>query len=109
MCIRDRLRTRSGRFTLEESYTLSQVEKAVQDGTVSEIILSVEKVLEEYPRVCVRETGDRLLANGNPLSEELLKWQEKDGWVRMCTSEGAFVGIYQWDPQRERYYPVKMF
>lgn len=108
-CMEALLRTRSGRFTLEESYTLSQVEKAVQDGTISEIILSVEKVLEEYPRVCVRETGDRLLANGNPLSEELLKWQEKDGWVRMCTSEGAFAGMYQWDPQRERYYPVKMF
>lgn len=108
-CMEALLRTRSGRFTLEESYTLAQIEDAVKDGSISEIIFSIEKVLEEYPRVCVREAGDKLLTNGNPLAPDLLCGQEKDGWVRMCTSGGVFAGIYQWDMQRERYYPVKMF
>lgn len=108
-CMEALLRTRSGRFTLEESYTLAQIEEAVRDGSISEKILSIEKVLEEYPRVCVLETGDKLLANGNPLAKELLCRQEERGWVRMCTSQGVFAGIYQWDMQRERYYPVKMF
>ena len=108
-CMEALLRTRSGRFTLEESYTLAQIEEAVRDGSISEKILSIEKVLEEYPRICVLETGDKLLANGNPLTKELLCRQEEYGWVRMCTSQGVFAGIYQWDMQRERYYPVKMF
>ena len=51
----------------------------------------------------------RLLANGNPLVQALVDAEEKDGWVRMCNSEGNFVGVYQWDEKRDRYFPVKMF
>ncbi|MDC7290207.1 tRNA pseudouridine(55) synthase TruB [Blautia schinkii] len=108
-CMQALLRTRSGRFTLEESYTLAQIEEAVRDGSISGKIISIEKVLEEYPRVCVSEAGDKLLANGNPLPLDMFCTQAEQGWVRMCTSGGKFAGIYQWDMQRERYYPVKMF
>ena len=27
----------------------------------------------------------------------------------MCSSEGSFAGVYQWDEKRNRYFPVKMF
>ena len=37
------------------------------------------------------------------------KVQEKNGWIRMCSSEGSFAGVYQWDEKRNRYFPVKMF
>ena len=25
----------------------------------------------------------------------------------MCSSEGGFAGVYQWDEKRNRYFPVK--
>ena len=53
--------------------------------------------------------ANSLLANGNPLVQALVDAEEKDGWVRMCNSEGNFVGVYQWDEKRDRYFPVKMF
>lgn len=103
------LRTKVGRFTLDDAITLTQTEEAVQKGTIESKILGIEEILAEYPRVCCTKEGDRLLANGNPLVQALVDAQEKKGWIRMCSSEGSFSGVYQWDEKRNRYFPVKMF
>lgn len=103
------LRTKVGRFTLDDAITLAQTEEAVQEGTIESKILGIEEILAEYPRVCCTKEGDRLLANGNPLVQALVDAQEKKGWIRMCSSEGSFAGVYQWDEKRNRYFPVKMF
>lgn len=103
------LRTKVGRFTLDDAITLAQTEKAVKNGTIESKVLGIEEILAEYPRVCCTKEGDRLLANGNPLVQTLVDAEEKDGWIRMCNSEGNFAGVYQWDEKRDRYFPVKMF
>ena len=103
------LRTKVGRFTLDDAITLAQTEEAVQNGEIESKVLGIEKILAEYPRVCCTKEGDRLLANGNPLVQALVDAVEKNGWIRMCNSEGLFAGVYQWDEKRDRYFPVKMF
>ena len=55
-------------------------------GTVQDMIDPVEKVLADYPALYADSYGDRLLANGNPLSDNLVSPQHKEGWVRMCDS-----------------------
>ena len=59
------LRTKVGRFTLDDAITLAQTEEAVKKGTIESKILGIEEILAEYPRVCCTKEGDRLLANGN--------------------------------------------
>ena len=108
-CMEELLRSRVGRYSLSESHTLAQVEAAVADGTVQDMIDPVEAVLAEYPALYADSYGDRLLANGNPLSDNLVSPQHKEGWVRMCDSQGGFKGIYQWDEVKKRYQPQKMF
>lgn len=108
-CMEQLLRTRVGRFSLEESHTLSEVEQAVAEGNVCKWIYPVENVLAEYPKIQADPYGDRLLQNGNPLSENLVDEQHKEGWVRMYASNGNFTGIFQWDEKKKKYYPVKMF
>lgn len=108
-CMEQLLRTRVGRFSLEESHTLSEVEQAVSEGTVCKWIYPVENVVAEYPKIQADSYGDRLLQNGNPLSENLVDEQHKEGWVRMYASNGNFTGIFQWDEKKKKYYPVKMF
>lgn len=103
------MRTKVGRFELEDAITLAQTEQAVQEGTIQDRIFGIEEILAEYPRVCCTKEGDRLLANGNPLGQALVDAEEKDGWIRMCSSKGCFAGVYQWDEKRDRYFPVKMF
>ena len=103
------LRTKVGRFTLDDAITLVQAEEAVQAGEIESKVAGIEQILAEYPRVCCTEAGDRLLANGNPLVQALVSAEEKGGWIRMCSSQGNFAGVYQWDEKRDRYFPVKMF
>ena len=108
-CMEELLRSRVGRYSLFESHTLAQVEAAVADGTVQDMIDPVEAVLAEYPALYADSYGDRLLANGNPLSDNLVSPQHKEGWVRMYASDKTFTGIFQWDAGKKKYYPVKMF
>lgn len=103
------IRTRSGNFTWEDSMTLAEVEDAVKDGTIEDRVIRIGQVLKDYPEIfCTRE-GDRLLENGNALTEYFVKGGHKEGWVRMCDSQGEFKGIYQWDEAKNRYQPQKMF
>lgn len=108
-CMETLKRTKSGQFTWEDAHTLSEIQEAADKGTVSEWLIKIEDILAAYPRMCCMETGDRLLLNGNPLGETMMKDQHKTGWVRMCSSQGDFKGIYQWNEKKCGYYPVKMF
>ena len=108
-CMEELLRTKVGRFSLEESHTLSEVQAAMEEGTIQDQIYPVEQVLADYPAVYADSYGDRLLLNGNPLSENLVSPQHKEGWVRMYASDKTFTGIFQWDKGKKKYYPVKMF
>lgn len=107
-CMESLLRTKSGRFTIEESYTLAQIQAAADAGTAEELVLGIEEILAEYPRICCTKEGDKLLRNGNPLTKSLAEVKEK-GFVRMCLSDGTFIGLYEWDEEKQKYYPVKMF
>lgn len=108
-CMEELIRTRSGNFDLEDSMTLAQVEEAVKNGTIENRVIRIGHVLKDYPEIfCTRE-GDRLLENGNALSEKMVRNNHKEGWVRMCDSQGEFRGIYQWDNGKKRYQPQKMF
>ena len=108
-CMEELIRTRSGNFTWEDSMTLTEVEEAVKDGTIEDRVIRIGQVLKDYPEIfCTRE-GDRLLENGNALTEYFVKGSHKEGWVRMCDSQGEFKGIYQWDEAKNRYQPQKMF
>ena len=108
-CMEELIRTRSGNFDLEDSMTLAQVEDAVKNGTIKNRVIRIGQVLKDYPEIfCTRE-GDRLLENGNALSEKMVRNNHKEGWVRMCDSQGEFRGIYQWDNGKKRYQPQKMF
>ena len=102
-------RTASGQFTLKDSHSLGEIQQAANEGTAEKLVIGIEEILGEYPRICCMEAGDRLLANGNPIMDTMMETQHKDGWIRMCSSSGNFVGIYQWDKKKQKYQPVKMF
>lgn len=108
-CMEELKRTAAGPFTLEQAYTLSQVEEAVRDGSIGQAVLDIETVFHTLPRVLVRPQGDILLHNGNPLGMGLLCGGCDQTSVRMCDSSGRFVGIYRYREEQKMYFPVKMF
>lgn len=108
-CMEELLRTKSGNFVLEDSMTLAQVEEAVKDGTIEDRVICIGQVLKDYPEILCTKYGDRLLENGNAIPAEMVNRQCREGWVRMCSSNGEFKGIYQWNTGKQRYQPQKMF
>ena len=108
-CMEELTRTASGEYRWEDSITLDEVQKEMEEGILEKRILSISEVLKAYPEIRCNKFGDRLLLNGNALPDNMTETQHKKGWVRMCTSEGNFLGIYEWDNKKHRYQPQKMF
>lgn len=110
-CMEKLLRTKVERFTLEEAYTLSQIEKIRDEGQLEEILTPVDRLFSQYPLFQAVSEAEKRLENGNPLlCEELTEVKEPEhGPVRIYAADGRFSGIYQYDPKIHRYRPVKMF
>ena len=108
-CMESLLRIQSGDFLLEDSLRLSRIEEQMQEGTLEDSLISIEEVFKNLPFLKTRGEGDRLLHNGNPLNTSEAEGAQQKGWARAYDSRGSFVGIYQWKPDKRRFYPVKMF
>lgn len=102
------VRTKVGTFTLEESHTLEEIQRMVQEGTIHEAVIPVEQMFSHLPSFCCPEKLDKILKNGNPLDIRAVTGHPAEGWIRAYDSQGVFVGIYAKKDER-RYYPVKMF
>lgn len=109
-CMERLLRTRSGMFCLERSFTLSEVEKLRDEGRLDEIIQSVDEVFKGLASVTLKEESQKLGYNGNPFKKSDVEQEsEALGEVRVYDQEGRFIGIYRYDQERHSYRPVKMF
>lgn len=105
-------RTRVGKFSLVEAYTLTQLQELRDQGRLSRAILPVESVFENCPVLHVRCDLARLLENGNALTVEQTAEKERYApgrWVRVYRPDNRFAGIYAYDEEKGRYQPVKMF
>lgn len=105
-------RTAVGRFTQEAAVTLGQLQQMKDEGRLEEAVLPVESMFLNCPVLHVTEENNKLLENGNIVSPEQTKEKSVYGpeqWVRLCRTDGSFVGIYVFEPERKWYKPVKMF
>jgi tRNA pseudouridine55 synthase len=58
------VRTSSGRYSLEQAYSLEQIAQAAADGTVEELFLQTDSLFLQYPAVQLDETGYQRMCNG---------------------------------------------
>lgn len=91
------LRTRSGPFTLEGSYTLEEVEGAAREGRAGEVLLPLDTAFAPYPRVTLGEGGVRPFLNGLPQPVSALqKYEISDTMVRVYSPGGQFLALGRW-------------
>ena len=94
-CMESLLRTRVDRFKLEDSLTLSQIEKLRDEGRVEEVVVPVEGVFLGLPALVTKPgDGDKLVHNGNPFPAELAEAEDCDLSVEFgagsdCAAEPA--------------------
>lgn len=64
------VRTKVGRFPIEEALPLSRLQELADLGKLDEAVVPVEAVFEKLPAFRVKETSMKGLLNGNQLKEE---------------------------------------
>lgn len=103
------LRTRVGNFRIEDAYTLSELEAAMQAGEIEDRIVSIEDCLGLYPARKALPEADAKLRNGNAVGESVVSGETDDegALVRLYLSDGSFVGLFQ--KRGGQYRAEKMF
>lgn len=105
------VRTEVKGFTIEESLTLDAVEKARDDGTLMQHVLTTDKLMPDIPELHISAKGAKLLANGNKLSADSFVENQiyMDTYVKVYDENGRFVALYEYSDEKRQYVPFKMF
>ena len=105
------VRTEVKGFTIEESLTLDEVEKARDDGTLMQHVLTTDKLMPDIPELHILAKGAKLLANGNKLSADSFVENQiyMDTYVKVYDENGRFAALYEYSVEKRQYVPFKMF
>ena len=105
------VRTEVKGFTIEESLTLDEVERARDDGTLMQHILTTDKLMPGIPELHIAEKGVKLLAHGNKLSADAFAENKihRDTYVKVFDENGRFAALYGYSDEKRQYVPFKMF
>lgn len=89
------LRTSSGKFNLENSITLDELEKFVEEGTVEEHAFDIDYTLDSYPKIVLRDNAVKYYSNGGIIESyrfDEKNYTDKDEYVRVYSHE-RFIGV----------------
>ena len=89
----DLRRTKANGFEIGNAVTLEQLEEAVNNGKISDLLIPVDRALEEYPVIKVSEAQAKRFRNGGELSLERLRYPRMLGFFRVYDPYGNFIGI----------------
>lgn len=111
------LRTASGDFNVDDAVTLEELKNIFLDGRINDILIPVDKALDNFKKVIVCEKSDKFLKNGCKIYSsyfESISENICDGeYILAYDYNNVFVGIYiaLSDNEKEELYikPVKIF
>ena len=119
-CMKSLKRTRVDRFLAENALTLSEIENLRDMGRIGEVLVAVEDMFEDYPKITVSNAYRKAIDNGNRIEDKMIinrtsdisaakKTDEKQrGRIRVYNEDGVFYGIYE-HAEGHGYKPYKMF
>ena len=128
-CMEGLIRSRVGAFSLDNAYTLSDIQKMIDEGMINDdsvindrtliikdIIKPVDDVFFRLARIYIVSQGLKALINGNKIPCSMISESSLDGEklfnnkeYRVYDHEGRFFGIYTYIQKDNVLKPVKMF
>ncbi len=109
-------RTRVGAFRADSAYTLNDVETAMAEDKISDVIIGLEKIFEDLTAVHTTRGTSKLLKNGNVISGRDIRKLEPSlqgvcagTKIRMYDGDDIFAGVYEYRAEDDVYRPYKMF
>ncbi|BDF34133.1 tRNA pseudouridine synthase B [Lachnospiraceae bacterium] len=112
-CMEQLTRTQVGRFQIDGSIRLSEVEKMKDDGTLSDAIVPVDEMFSDYRKVVADQEQEPLAYNGNAFpgrqaSKKADCFEDGEN-VRVYDREGHFIGVYEYRMAEDKFKVKKMF
>ncbi|MBR3810722.1 MAG: tRNA pseudouridine(55) synthase TruB [Agathobacter sp.] len=113
-CMKSLLRTRVDNFTLDHSYTLSQLQQMIDEKEEKDwsFLESVDSLFYNYPSVYAKKEAQKLIINGNRIPKELIYDNNNESasiQVRLYDDSQKFIGIFTYIDETKEYRPVKLF
>lgn len=106
------LRIQSGPFKIEESYTMEEIEKNLEEDSIQKCIVPADMVFTNLPDVIIKEHARKALINGAALKlNSLQNYKVSDKMVRVYSTSGDFLALGKWQGEQSEVVlkPVKIF
>ena len=111
-CMEKLTRTKVDRFDLDTAVKLEDIEKARDEGTLEDLVMPIDEVLDGYSKCVVSNEAEKLVMNGNIFTsgDTKFKMNHEDGQiVRVYLEDETFIGLYKFYAGKRIYKPEKMF
>ena len=109
-CMKELLRTKVGRFLLEDTLKLSDLQKLKEEGQLEKAVFPLEAVFAEYGEIRAEdEVLDKLVRNGNPFRYKGIEKVSDGDAFRVYSMNGQFIGVYEYAEEKHMFYPRKIF
>lgn len=100
-------RTKSGSIAAEQTHTLKEVESAVEEGRVADLLLPIEYGLESFPTYAITEEIWEQVINGRVFQIESMEVEE---YPVLFTYQDKAIAIYDIHPTKPGIIkPTKVF
>lgn len=95
------VRTSSGRFTLNDCYTLEEIQQARDEDRLESLILPIERVFEKLPMLRLNEAQTRMYRCGVKLDLNRVRGVTEDAdSYRVYAFDGSFIGTAESDREK---------
>lgn len=99
----------AGNFTLQDCYTLEQLQQMTNEGKLEENLIPVEKVFEQLPKIRLNEVQTKKFLNGVKLDLNRIRYEDRLGFHRVFDSKGHFLGLASLNLEKMELIIEKMF
>ena len=102
-------RTEACGFSLGDCLTFEEVQRCLEEGTLEEHILPIERAFPEIPDIYLNEFQQKLYCNGVRLDINRVKCSKVNSLYRVFGAKKEFLGVGKWNPETDELYSVKFF
>ncbi|MCI0471139.1 MAG: tRNA pseudouridine(55) synthase TruB, partial [Candidatus Aminicenantes bacterium] len=110
--LKDLKRLKIGEFSIDDAVTLEKLEEEVKSGNIADVVIPIEALLPEFPKIIVNQGGRKAVLNGMLLEiKDIMKIlsTEKSEHFRLFDDEGKLLAIAKKDDKTMRFVPFIVF
>jgi tRNA pseudouridine55 synthase len=87
------VRTRSGRFRLDNAVTLESLSEAASSAAVDSVLVSIDEALAEFPVAKIDEAGAGKIVHGSSISWPEMQPAGRDALMRVHGPSGSLLAV----------------